>query len=231
MPIYSLTEDLVFPHPSLAEDGVLAVGGDLSVERLILAYSNGIFPWYSDGEPIIWHAPNPRFVLHPKDLKVSKSMKQVMRRDKFQLTINQDFRSVITNCKLRSRKGQEGTWITNEMLEAYCNLHELGFAHSVEVYQDNLLVGGLYGINLGTVFFGESMFHSTSNASKLAFIKLVQSFPFSIIDCQVHTQHMEKFGATNMELSSFLSVIVKETQKLNLLNRSSNFVGSNKPRL
>ncbi len=226
MPIYSLNEDLVFPHPTLAEDGILAIGGDLSPERLILAYQNGVFPWYSEGEPIIWHAPNPRFVLHPKDLKISKSMRQVLRNKAYSVSLNTNFEAVIQACQEVSRRGQEDTWITVEMLEAYTRLHELGIAHSVEIWKDKELVGGLYGINLGTVFYGESMFHKESNTSKLAFIKLVQEFPFSIIDCQVHTYHLESLGATNLELSSFLSVIVEESKKENLLSRNINFPSS-----
>lgn len=227
MPIFSLTSELVFPHPSLAENGILAIGGDLSAERLILAYSNGIFPWYSDDEPIVWHAPDPRFILHPLDLKVSKSMKQLIRSEKYQLSINKDFPAVIAHCQQVSRRGQAGTWITDEMLAAYTELHRRGLAHSVEVWRESTLQGGLYGINLGTVFFGESMFHNESNTSKLAIIKLAQAFPFSLIDCQVHTKHLESLGARDMELSSFLSVIVKETKKQNLIDRSTNFGGLN----
>lgn len=223
MPIYQLTAELTFPHPSLAEDGILAVGGDLSPERLILAYSNGIFPWYSEGEPIIWHAPNPRFVLNPKDLKISKSMKQVIQKKIFQVSLNQDFDQVIRNCQIVSRRGQKDTWITEEMLEAYHRLHDLGLAHSVEVWQDQELVGGLYGVNLGTVFFGESMFHKKSNASKYALIQLIEAFPFSMIDCQVYTKHLASIGASTLPLSSFTSLLVKESKKKNLLGRESSF--------
>ncbi len=223
MPIYQLTAELTFPHPSLAEDGILAVGGDLSPERLILAYSNGIFPWYNEGEPIIWHAPNPRFVLKPKDLKISKSMKQVIQKNTFQVSLNQAFEQVIRNCQKVSRRGQKDTWITEEMLEAYHRLHDLGLAHSVEVWQDHELVGGLYGINLGTVFFGESMFHKTSNASKYALIQLIEAFPFSMIDCQVYTKHLASIGASTLSLSSFTSLLVKESKKKNLLGRESSF--------
>ena len=226
MPIYQLTAELTFPHPSLAEDGILAVGGDLSPERLILAYSNGIFPWYNEGEPIIWHAPNPRFVLKPKDLKISKSMKQVIQKNTFQVSLNQAFEQVIRNCQKVSRRGQKDTWITEEMLEAYHRLHDLGLAHSVEVWQDHELVGGLYGINLGTVFFGESMFHKTSNASKYALIQLIEAFPFSMIDCQVYTKHLASIGASSLALSSFTSLLVKESKKKNLLSRESSFTKS-----
>src|SRR2546428_8421064 len=180
MPIFQLTDELVFPHPLLAdENGVLAIGGDLSPERLLLAYQNGIFPWFNEGEPIIWYAPNPRCVLHPKKTKISKSMNQELRSGKFRVSFNENFKAVIGNCQKVLRKDQPDTWITNEMFDAYVKMHELGFAHSVEVWQRDELVGGLYGINLGTVFFGESMFHKVSNASKVAFITLAQSFPFS----------------------------------------------------
>jgi|TARA_B100001093_G_scaffold516000_1_gene593717 leucyl/phenylalanyl-tRNA--protein transferase len=226
MPIYQLTDELIFPHPSLAEDGILAIGGDLSPERLILAYSNGIFPWYNEGEPIIWHAPNPRFVLKPKDLKISKSMKQVIQKNTFQISLNQAFEQVIRNCQKVSRRGQRDTWITEEMLEAYHRLYHLGLAHSVEVWQDHELVGGLYGINLGTVFFGESMFHKTSNASKYALIQLIEAFPFSMIDCQVYTKHLASIGASTLALSSFTSLLVKESNKKNLLSRESSFTKS-----
>ncbi|MBL6875311.1 MAG: leucyl/phenylalanyl-tRNA--protein transferase [Chitinophagales bacterium] len=226
MPIYQLTDELIFPHPSLAEDGILAIGGDLSPERLILAYSNGIFPWYNEGEPIIWHAPNPRFVLKPKDLKISKSMKQVIQKNTFQISLNQAFEQVIRNCQKVSRRGQRDTWITEEMLEAYHRLYHLGLAHSVEVWQDHELVGGLYGINLGTVFFGESMFHKTSNASKYALIQLIEAFPFSMIDCQVYTKHLASIGASTLALSSFTSLLVRESNKKNLLSRESSFTKS-----
>lgn len=226
MPIYQLTDELIFPHPSLAEDGILAIGGDLSPERLILAYSNGIFPWYNEGEPIIWHAPNPRFVLKPKDLKISKSMKQVIQKNTFQISLNQAFEQVIRNCQKVSRRGQRDTWITEEMLEAYHRLYHLGLAHSVEVWKDHELVGGLYGINLGTVFFGESMFHKTSNASKYALIQLIEAFPFSMIDCQVYTKHLASIGASTLALSSFTSLLVKESNKKNLLSRESSFTKS-----
>lgn len=226
MPIYQLTAELTFPHPSLAEDGILAVGGDLSPERLILAYSNGIFPWYNEGDPIIWHAPNPRFVLNPKDLKISKSMKQVIQKNIFQVSLNQAFEQVIRNCQKVSRRGQKDTWITEEMLEAYHRLHDLGLAHSVEVWQDQELVGGLYGVNLGTVFFGESMFHKTSNASKYALIQLIEEFPFSIIDCQVYTKHLSSIGASTLALSSFTSLLVKESKKKNILSKKSSFTKS-----
>ena len=172
--MYLLSKDLVFPPVNLAnKDGLLAVGGDLSTERLLLAYKSGIFPWYNQGEPIIWYSPNFRMVLFPKNLKISKSMKQIIRKNQFRATFNQNFPEVISNCKNSYREGQGGTWITDEMEQAYINMHKLGLAKSVEVWEGNELVGGLYGIDLGHVFCGESMFSKVSNASKFAFIPLV----------------------------------------------------------
>ncbi len=226
MPIYQLSHELVFPHPSLAEeDGLLAIGGDLSVDRILLAYHNGIFPWYNEGEPIIWHAPKPRFVLFPEDLKVSKSMKQLIKSDKYKVTLDHDFKQVIHKCGAIKRADQDDTWITNEMEKAYIELHHQNYAHSVEVWnKNNELVGGLYGINLGTVFYGESMFHEESNTSKLAFISLIQNFNFHIIDCQVYTKHLASLGAKEINSEDFYEIIVKESEKVNLLNRKINFV-------
>lgn len=218
MPVYELSNELIFPHPLLAdESGLLAYGGDLSPERLLLAYRHGIFPWYSDDDPILWHAPNPRFVLFPEKVKVSKSMKQIMRSGKFNITINKDFKGVISNCQQIYRNGESGTWITDEMLAAYIHMHKLGFAHSVEVWQEGALAGGLYGINLGTVFYGESMFHKVSNASKAAFIYLVKTIPFSVIDCQMETSHLESLGAESINLADFLEILDTEAEKENIL--------------
>lgn len=210
MPIYQLSKDLIFPDPLLAEDGIIAVGGDLSPERLLLAYRNGIFPWYNEGEPIIWHAPNPRFVLFPEDLYVSKTLKRLIKQEKYHYTINEDFEGVIRNCKLVKRDYQEGTWITNDMEKAYIQLNKLGFAHSIEVRNaNNDLVGGLYGILLGKVFFGESMFHLESNTSKLAFHHLINSFDLELIDCQVYTEHLESLGALDIDMVEFLALLKK----------------------
>lgn len=219
MPVYQLTEKLVFPHPSLAEkDGLLAIGGNLSQERLILAYKNGIFPWYNEGEPILWYAPNPRFVLYPKKVKISTSMKQLMQKNEYQITVNQNFAAVIENCKKIKRTKQNGTWITNNMEKAYLNLHQKGIAHSIEVWNKNKeLAGGLYGINIGTVFYGESMFHKENNTSKLALIYLCNHFNFSIIDCQVYTKHLASMGAEKISFEIFYNKIVKETLKPALL--------------
>lgn len=211
--MYLLSTALVFPPVNLAnEDGLLAVGGDLSAERLMLAYKSGIFPWYSQGEPIIWHSPNPRMVLFPKNLKISKSMKQIIRKNQFRATFNQNFSEVITNCKNSYREGQGGTWITDEMQQAYINLHQLGVAKSVEVWKENELVGGLYGIDLGHVFCGESMFSKVSNASKFAFIYLAQKLEkenYKLIDCQVYNEHLASLGAEEISRSAFLIFLKK----------------------
>lgn len=224
MPIYQLNKTISFPHPSLAEEGILAIGGDLSVERLTLAYQHGIFPWYNEDEPIIWHFPEPRFVLEPNELKVSKSMRQFIRNNSFRISINEDFEGVINACKQQKRKEQDGTWIHPAMKEAYLNLHTIGLAHSIEVWDNKDLIGGLYGVNIGSVFFGESMFHKKSNASKLAFITLVQQFSFTLIDCQVYTKHLASLGAKKISSKEFYKRIVKETQNPPILNRNINFV-------
>lgn len=194
---YRLDERLTFPHPSLAdEDGLLAVGGDLSSERLLLAYEHGIFPWYSDETPILWYAPAERFVLYPDEIKISKSMRQFMRHSRLTVQVDQCFHEVIAACANKARVGQDGTWITEDMQNAYIKLHELGFAHSVETYDENgNLVGGLYGIQVGGVFCGESMFSHVANASKLAFIHLCQHAGLQLIDCQVYTDHLASLGA------------------------------------
>jgi leucyl/phenylalanyl-tRNA--protein transferase len=209
--LYWLTNELSFPPVEEAEDwGGLALGGDLSPERLLLAYRSGIFPWYEYGQPIIWHAPDPRFVLFPEDLKVSKSMRPVFNQKKFRVTLDTDFRSVIGGCQQQSRYGQNGTWITDEMLEAYCYLHKLGYAHSVEVWKDEEIVGGLYGVSLGNIFFGESMFTRVSNASKAGFITLVRALEernFSLIDSQVHTHHLESLGAVEIPRDTYMRLL------------------------
>ena len=176
MPIYQLTKELIFPPVEGAEDGVVAVGGDLTPERLMLAYYSGIFPWYNADQPIIWWSPDPRFVLYVDKVRISRSMKRVLRNDDFQLTYDTDFGAVISNCKQMPRKGQEGTWITDDMIHAYIRLFELGFAHSVEVWKDQELVGGMYGVKVGKVFCGESMFSKVSNASKFGLIKFLEKF-------------------------------------------------------
>lgn len=210
MPVFRLGEEHIFPPVELAEpDGLLAVGGDLSTGRLLEAYTHGIFPWFSGKGPIMWWSPDPRFVILPGGLKVSRSMKQVIRRNTFNITFDTSFREVITSCS-RARRRDRGTWITKEMIEAYVKLHEAGFAHSVEAWDNGELAGGLYGIALGRAFFGESMFSSVSNSSKAAFIVLAQrlfSIGFNIIDCQVHTEHLESLGAEFMSRNEFMNIV------------------------
>ncbi len=209
--MYLLSKDIIFPPVHLAnEDGILAIGGDLSTERLLLAYKNGIFPWFNQGEPIIWYSPNPRMVLFPKNLKISKSMQQIIRKNEFKITFNQNFSEVIRNCKTIFREGQGGTWITNEMQQAYLKLHNLGIAKSVEVWKENELVGGLYGIDLGHIFCGESMFSKVSNTSKQAFIYLVQKLEkenYQLIDCQVYNKHLDSLGASEISRNEFLTYL------------------------
>ena len=208
MPVYLLTDEIIFPDPREAESsGLIAVGGDLSVERLLLAYSTGIFPWYSEGDPILWFSPDPRLVFYFEDYQPSKSLIKVIKSDKFQVKFDSDFESVIRKCSEVSRKGQSGTWITSEMASAYSYLHERGYAHSVETYLSGELVGGLYGVSLGSAFFGESMFHNETDASKVAFHFLVQQcieWNFHFIDSQVPTDHMKKLGAVEISRDKFL---------------------------
>lgn len=206
MAIFALDESIHFPPVHLAEpDGLLAIGGDLSSERLLLAYQSGIFPWYSQ-PPILWWCPDPRFVLFPKELKISKSLRPLLNRSAFEFTVNKAFKEVISHCKNVDRPGQPGTWIGDEIVDAYYRLHQLGYAHSAEVWQDGNLAGGLYGIRLGKVFFGESMFSLISNASKYAFTKYVQQLMednVQLIDCQVHTEYLGSLGAKMIEGSEF----------------------------
>ncbi len=217
MPVFRLTKENIFPNPELSEeDGLLAIGGDLSLERLILAYCNGIFPWYNEGEPILWWCPKPRFILIPKEVKISKSMKKIIRKDEFKVTFNNDFHGVISNCKRTREENNEGTWITDDMKNAYINLYNNGYAMSVEAYLNDELVGGLYGVKIGKCFFGESMFSKVSNASKMALIKLaekLQNEGFIFIDCQMHTKHLESMGGKFVDWSNFKY----------LLNRGLNF--------
>lgn len=207
--MHILTQNITFPNVSQANnDGLLAIGGDLSVERLQLAYANGIFPWYGKDEPILWWSPNPRFVLFPKHLKVSKSMQQLFKKQAFKVTQNQDFKAVITQCAKIKRKYEDDTWINQDIITAYTKLHTLGYAKSVEVWQNNNLVGGLYGVDLGNgVFCGESMFTKVSNASKYGFIHFIQHSNYKLIDCQIHTQHLESLGASHISRVEFLKFI------------------------
>jgi len=206
-----LGKEIIFPNVNTAsQDGIVAIGGDLSTDRLILAYKSGIFPWYNEGEPIIWYSPDPRMVLFPDKLKISKSMYQVLRKNDFEITFNQNFTEVISQCKTWERKDQAGTWITDEMKIAYMKLHELGIAKSIEVWQNNELVGGLYGIDLGHVFCGESMFSKVSNASKVAFIHLTRKLKeenYKLIDCQVYNEHLASLGAEEIPRAKFIEIL------------------------
>lgn len=210
MPLHILDSRLWFPPvEETLEDGLLAMGGDLCTERLLLAYKKGIFPWF-EGDVPLWWCPDPRFVLLPEELRVSKSMGQLLKRNAFTFTTNTAFAQVIHHCKTNSRKGQDGTWITNGVEAAYTQLHQLGHAHSAEVWQDGILVGGLYGIRLGAVFFGESMFSLVSNASKYAFISYVAQLKatgVSLIDCQVYTEHLESLGARMIPRTEFTRLL------------------------
>ncbi|MEO6833305.1 MAG: leucyl/phenylalanyl-tRNA--protein transferase [Chitinophagaceae bacterium] len=214
MAVWSLEEELWFPPAEKAdEDGLLAVGGDLNAERLLLAYRSGIFPWFSEEDPILWWSPDPRFVLFPEKLRVSKSMKQVLRNGLFDYRRNTEFELVIRACAAAPRAGQPGTWISEVMIEAYVRLHDLGIAQSAETWQDGQLVGGLYGVLLGNVFFGESMFSKVSNASKAAFIQMVQDLKnegVKVIDCQMHTAHLESLGAESISRVDFLRILLEE---------------------
>jgi len=212
--IYKIGKELLFPHPSYAdEDGLLAFGGDLSPERVLLAYSNGIFPWYSKNSPILWWSPDPRFVLFPDKLKVSKSMKKFIKKEVYTVTFDREFSEVISLCGLLREK--EGTWINEEIKEAYTRLHLMNLAHSVEVWENGELVGGLYGVAIGRCFFGESMFSKKENASKTGFIAVVEflkKMGFIIIDCQVYTKHLESLGGESIPRSEFLKIIKKGFQ-------------------
>lgn len=208
--IFQLSEDTIwFPKSELAdEDGLLAVGGDLSPARLILAYQNGIFPWFSEESPILWYAPHERFVLFPEKLKLSKTMRKLLKTNKFKLTFNTAFPDVIRACATISREDQLGTWITNDMEKAYIQLFELGYAHSVEVWEKDQLVGGLYGVEMNSVFCGESMFSKVSNASKVALISLCQNKNYKLIDCQVHSDHLESLGAEFISTNQFMEFLI-----------------------
>ena len=208
MPVFRIPDEHLFPHPSLAEpDGLLGVGGDLHVSRLMLAYANGIFPWYNQGQPILWFSPDPRYVLRPEDLHVSRSLKKRIRRCDYEIRLDSAFTEVLRGCKEMYRPGQRGTWITSDMEEAYNELHRLGYAHSAEAWLDGELVGGLYGVALGGLFSGESMFARKSDSSKVAFVWLVrqlQAWGFSLIDCQVRTEHLARFGAVELPRERYL---------------------------
>jgi leucyl/phenylalanyl-tRNA--protein transferase len=213
VPVYALTDDLVFPPPSHAEDGLLAVGGDLSPERLLLAYRSGIFPWYEEGLPILWHSPDPRAVFVLDRIHVGRSLRRVLKRGGYEVRFDTAFVDVIRACKEMKREGQRGTWITDDMEDAYVELHRRGFAHSVEVFEGEALAGGLYGVSIGKVFFGESMFSFSPDASKVALVRLAEKlrgWGFSIIDAQVVTPHTEALGVEEWPREEFLEVLARE---------------------
>jgi len=213
MPVYRLSKRLVFPSPEMADEGgLLAVGGDLSVKRLVLAYSMGIFPWYSEGYPILWWSPDPRLILIPEEIKVSKTLRQTIRQGRFRVTVNEAFEEVIRNCATVKRKGEHGTWITEEMISAYIRLHNAGYAHSVESWDEDGLAGGLYGVMMGRAFFGESMFTKRSNASKVALVVYATELGHNgceLIDCQVTTKHMKSLGAKEIPRADFMKRLEK----------------------
>lgn len=215
--IFRLDHRLIFPPPELAEDnGVLCVGGDVSEDRLILAYSSGIFPWPHEGYPLLWHSPDPRTVLVPKDLHVGRSLEKSLRRGLYEVRLDTAFRQVMRGCSEKERPNQDGTWITDELIEGYVALHRRGLAHSIEAWQGDELKGGLYGVSLGGAFFGESMFAEAPDASKVAFATLVRQLErwgFDFIDCQVHTEHLERFGAVEWPRTRFLAALKKALKK------------------
>ena len=203
-----LSDKIEFPaYKFTTQDGILALGGDLSAERLIHAYKNGIFPWFSEDDPIVWYCPHKRMVLYPKDLKVSKSMRKFINKNEFTITENTAFEEVIYNCKNIERGDGFGTWITDEMEQAFINLHKNGVAKSIEVWFDNKLVGGLYGLEINNIFCGESMFSKVSNASKLAFIHLSKNKNYKLIDCQIYNEHLASLGAKEIDRDLFLEIL------------------------
>jgi leucyl/phenylalanyl-tRNA--protein transferase len=213
VPVYVLGEDIAFPPVDGAEDGLVAVGGDLSIERLLLAYSTGLFPWYEEGQPILWHSPDPRYVITPDTFHVPRRLDRRLRSSPFRVTLDLAFEAVIEGC---ARRGREGTWITAAMRDAYIRLHREGLAHSAEAWEDGNLVGGLYGVSLGGAFFGESMFASAPDASKVAFVRLarqMERWAIDLIDCQVHTDHLERFGALAWPRERYLRTLAAAVQQ------------------
>lgn len=229
MPVFALDENLIFPHPVLCEpDGLLAVGGDLSPERLLLAYRWGIFPWYHEAQPILWWWLSPRLMMRPQEVHISHSLQQVLRRGTFTVTMNTEFTEVIQRCAAVPRKGQEGTWITDDMIDAYVDLHERGHAHSVEIRDDTGLVGGLYGVRYGSIFSGESMFSEKPNTSKVAFVflaRVLQEQGYAWIDCQQDTPHLRSLGAKLIGTDAYLDIL-RENHRF-LLQQDKGFLQSN----
>jgi leucyl/phenylalanyl-tRNA---protein transferase len=223
--MYYVTKALYFPPVEEASyEGIIAVGGDLSVDRLLLAYKSGIFPWYDANEPILWWAPPERMVVDPNNYKVSKSLRNILNRNIFQVTLNTNFDAVIANCKQICRKDQDGTWISNEIIESYSKLHRLGKAFSVEVWLNKELVGGLYGVDLGHVFCGESMFSKVPNASKIAFIKLIDHLKnnnYKLLDCQIHNDHLEKLGAFEISRNTFMKILKSDYENYALVQQAA----------
>ncbi len=220
MPLFRLSKRLDFPPAWLARsDGLLCIGGDLSPKRLLLAYKNGIFPWFSENEPILWWSPDPRLVLYPDEINVSKSLKKKIRQNKFSIRINHAFEQTITACAKPRKNKHDGTWLVDEMIEAYIDLNALGYAHSIETWREDKLVGGLYGVSIGGSFFGESMFSVESDASKIALVALathLNKYHFDLIDCQVTTDHLMKMGAVEISRNSFLDTIQNSVKREDL---------------
>jgi leucyl/phenylalanyl-tRNA--protein transferase len=223
MPVFLLSEQLAFPPPQLAgKEGLLAVGGDLSLKRLLLAYRMGIFPWYAQGEPILWWSPDPRLVLYPDELHISRSLLKTLRKGQFRVTLDTAFTRVMQACAQSRKRSEQGTWIMPEMIEAYGRLKDAGYAHSVECWHENRLVGGLYGVSLGRCFFGESMFSEVSNASKIALVHLaafLKSHAFHFIDCQIKTSHLVRLGAREITRAQFLQQLRRALKNKTLRGR------------
>jgi len=216
MPIFRLDHRIAFPPAEYAVEGLLAVGGDLRPERLLLAYRSGIFPWYSEGQPILWHSPDPRMVLVPSQLEVPRSLRKTLRKGAYRVTLDTCFARVVSACASVKRPGQSGTWITPDMQAAYRELHRRGLAHSVEAWQDDRLVGGLYGVSLGAAYFGESMFALAPDASKVAFVRLVEQlvrWDIALVDCQVYTRHLARFGAVEWSRKKYLAALKRALAK------------------
>lgn len=226
MPVFQLSDSLLFPPPALArEDGLLAVGGDLSVPRLLLAYEHGIFPWYSSGEPILWWSPNPRLVLIPEEFHLAKRLARTIRQQVFSITFDTDFAQVIRACSQTRRREGEGTWLDEDMIGAYCELHDQGYAHSVECWQGGELVGGLYGVALSAAFFGESMFSLVADSSKVALAGLVErlkGWDFELIDCQVGTGHLQRLGAREISGEEFSTRLAQAVARPSRVGRWGN---------